>query len=80
MYAVGILIPGLCFSQKNGSKTKASFSDGIVVAGYVDYGAYQLHSPKINFTHKDLNLLNIISNRLLLHFLEHLLHFKKNSI
>ncbi|MDQ0780712.1 hypothetical protein [Chryseobacterium sp. W4I1] len=39
MYAVGILIPGLCFSQKNGSKVKTSFFR-IVVAGYVDYGAY----------------------------------------
>lgn len=56
MYAVGILIPGLCFSQKNGSKVKTSFFR-IVVAGYVDYGAYQLHSPKINFTHIDLKLI-----------------------
>jgi len=57
MYAVGILIPGLCFSQKNGSKVKASFSDGIVVAGYVDHGLHQLHRPKINFIHKDLKLI-----------------------
>jgi hypothetical protein len=40
----------LCFSQETASKIKASFFDGIAVAGYVDHGAF------INFTGPNLSL------------------------
>lgn len=58
MYAAGILISGLCFSQESGPKVKASFFDGIVVAGYVDHGAFiNFTGPNVNFSHKGLKLI-----------------------
>jgi hypothetical protein len=58
MYAAGILISGLCFSQESGPKVKASFFDGIVVAGYVDHGAFiNFTGPNVNFSHKSLKLI-----------------------
>lgn len=48
----------LLFSQENASKIKASFFDGIVVAGYVDHGAFiNFTGPNINFTHKSTKLM-----------------------
>lgn len=53
MYAAGILISGICFSQET-SKVKASFFDGIVVAGYVDHGAFiNFTGPNVSFTQKN---------------------------
>ncbi|SFN25686.1 hypothetical protein SAMN05421594_1878 [Chryseobacterium oleae] len=58
LYAAGILISGLCFSQETGSKVKASFFDGIVAAGYVDHGAFiNFTGPNVSFTHKGLKLI-----------------------
>lgn len=58
MYAVGILISGLCFSQETGSRIKASFFDGVAVAGYVDHGAFiNFTGPNVSFTHNSLKLI-----------------------
>ena len=57
-YTAGILISGFCFSQEAGSKIKASFFDGIAVAGYVDHGAYiNFAGPNISFKNKDLKFI-----------------------
>lgn len=58
MYAAGILISGLCFSQETGSKVKASFFEGIGVAGYVDHGAFiNFTGPNVGFAHKGLKFI-----------------------
>lgn len=58
VYAAGIFISGLCFSQETGSKVKASFFDGIAAAGYVDHGAFvNFTGPNINFTHNGFKLM-----------------------
>ncbi|GAA4153185.1 hypothetical protein GCM10022217_08620 [Chryseobacterium ginsenosidimutans] len=58
LYACGILISGLCFSQETDSKIKASFFDGIIVAGYVDHGAFiNFTGPNISFKSKDLKVI-----------------------
>jgi hypothetical protein len=58
LYAGGILISSLCFSQEADSKIKASFFDGIAVAGYVDHGAFiNFTGPNISFKNKDLKLI-----------------------
>ncbi|MFC3158663.1 hypothetical protein SAMN05443633_12030 [Chryseobacterium arachidis] len=58
LYAVGILISGLCFSQESDSKIKASFFDGIAVAGYVDHGAFiNFTGPNVSFKNKELKLI-----------------------
>lgn len=55
LYAVGILLSGLCFSQETASKVKASFLEGIAVAGYVDHGAFiNFTGPNISLTHKNI--------------------------
>lgn len=50
LYASGILISGLCFSQETSPKVKAAFFDGVAVAGYVDNGSF------INFTGPNINV------------------------
>ncbi|GAA5101613.1 hypothetical protein GCM10023210_41620 [Chryseobacterium ginsengisoli] len=58
LYAGGILISGLCFSQETDSKIKASFFDGIAVAGYVDHGAFiNFTGPNISYKNKDLKFI-----------------------
>ncbi|NML71153.1 hypothetical protein HHL23_15290 [Chryseobacterium sp. RP-3-3] len=58
MYAAGILISGLCFSQETGSKVKVAFFNGIVAAGYVDHGAFiNFTGPNVSFTDKGLKLI-----------------------
>ncbi|WP_415326371.1 hypothetical protein [Chryseobacterium sp. MMS23-Vi53] len=58
LYAVGILISGLCFSQETDYKIKASFFDGIAVAGYVDHGAFiNFTGPNISYKNKDLKFI-----------------------
>lgn len=58
LYAGGILISSFCFSQETDSKIKASFFDGISVAGYVDHGAFiNFTGPNISFKNKDLKLI-----------------------
>ncbi|KAA0128554.1 hypothetical protein FY557_08210 [Chryseobacterium sp. SN22] len=58
MYAGGIFISFLCFSQETKSEIKASFFDGIVVAGYVDHGAFiNFTGPNISFKNKDFKLM-----------------------
>lgn len=53
-----MLISSLCFSQGADSKIKASFFDGIAVAGYVDHGAFiNFTGPNISFKNKDLKLI-----------------------
>lgn len=55
LYAVGILLSGLCFSQETASKVKASFFEGIAVAGYVDHGAFiNFTGPNLSLTHKNI--------------------------
>jgi len=45
-------------AQENSSKIKASFFDGIIVAGYVDQGAYiNFTGPNISFKHKNTKLM-----------------------
>lgn len=57
-YAVGILISGLCFSQETGSTIKASFFDGIAVAGYVDHGAFiNFTGPNISYKKQDVKFI-----------------------
>lgn len=49
---VALFISMLNFAQENNSKVNASFFDGIVVAGYVDNGAFiNFTGPNINFVH-----------------------------
>lgn len=58
LYTGGMLISSLCFSQGADSKIKASFFDGIAVAGYVDHGAFiNFTGPNISFKNKDLKLI-----------------------
>ncbi len=58
LYAAGILISGLCFSQETGQKIRASFFDGIVAAGYVDHGAFiNCTGPNISFTRKGVKFI-----------------------
>jgi len=58
LYACGILISGLYFSQESASKIKASFFDGVAVAGYVDHGAFiNFTGPNISLTHKDVKFI-----------------------
>lgn len=58
LYAGGILISGLCFSQETDLKIKASFFDGIAVAGYVDHGAFiNFTGPNISYKNKDLKFI-----------------------
>jgi hypothetical protein len=58
LYAGGILISCLCFSQETNSKIKASFFDGIVVFGYVDHGAFiNFTGPNISYKNKDIKLI-----------------------
>jgi len=53
-----LLISAFLFSQENTSKIKASFFDGIAVAGYVDHGAFiNFTGPNISFTHKSTKLM-----------------------
>lgn len=58
MFAGGIFISFLCFSQGTGPEIKASFFDGMAVAGYVDHGAFiNFTGPNISFKKKDLKLM-----------------------
>lgn len=58
LYAVGILLSGLCFSQETGSKIKVSFFEGIAVAGYVDHGAFlNFTGPNISLKHKNIKYI-----------------------
>ncbi|ROH97978.1 hypothetical protein [Chryseobacterium daecheongense] len=58
LYACGILISGFCFSQESSSAVKTSFFDGIVVAGYIDHGAYiNFTGPNMSVKHKDFKFL-----------------------
>ncbi|HAO28551.1 MAG TPA: hypothetical protein DCQ68_14665 [Chryseobacterium indologenes] len=58
MYAAGILISGLCFSQEASSGIKASFFDGIAVAGYVNHGAFvNFTGPNVSLTHKNIKFI-----------------------
>ncbi|MCJ7935258.1 MAG: hypothetical protein MUW56_16945 [Chryseobacterium sp.] len=58
IYAAGIFISGLCFSQEAPSKIKASFFDGTAVAGYVDHGAFiNFTGPNISLTHQNVKLI-----------------------
>ncbi|PWN69041.1 hypothetical protein C1631_013310 [Chryseobacterium phosphatilyticum] len=58
MYAAGILVSGLCFSQETSSKVKASFFDGIAVAGYVDDGAFiNFTGPNVSLVHKKVKFI-----------------------
>jgi hypothetical protein len=58
LYAGGILISGLCFSQGADAPIKASFFDGIAVAGYVDHGAFiNFTGPNISYKGKDLKFI-----------------------
>lgn len=58
LYAGGILISSFYFSQAADARIKASFFDGIAVAGYVDQGAFvNFTGPNINFKNKDLKLI-----------------------
>ncbi|REC41089.1 hypothetical protein [Chryseobacterium sp. 5_R23647] len=57
-YGCGIFISSLYFSQEKDSKLNVSFFDGIVVAGYVDNGAYlNFTGPNVNFIHKSTKLM-----------------------
>jgi len=57
MYAAGILISGLCFSQEN-PKIKAYLFDGVAVAGYVDHGAFiNFTGPNISLTRKNIRFI-----------------------
>ena len=58
LYAVGILLSGLCFSQETCSKIKVSFFEGIAVAGYVDHGAFlNFTGPNISLKHKNIKYI-----------------------
>ncbi|ROI03834.1 hypothetical protein EGI16_10300 [Chryseobacterium sp. G0240] len=58
LYAVGIFISGLCFSQENASKIKASLFEGIAVAGYVDHGAFiNFTGPSVSLAHRKLKFI-----------------------
>ena len=58
LYAVGVLLSGLCFSQETHSKIKASFFEGIAVAGYVDRGAFiNFTGPNVNATYKGFKFI-----------------------
>ncbi|SDQ08260.1 hypothetical protein SAMN05421664_0383 [Chryseobacterium soldanellicola] len=58
LYIGGILISGVCFSQQTDSKIKASFFDGITVAGYVDHGAFiNFTGPNVSVKHKDFKFI-----------------------
>jgi len=58
LYAGGIFISSVCFPQEGGSTIKASFFDGIAVAGYVDHGAFiNFTGPNISFKSKNLKLI-----------------------
>ncbi|AYZ11182.1 hypothetical protein EGY05_04255 [Chryseobacterium arthrosphaerae] len=58
LYAVGILLSGLCFSQETDSKIKVSFFEGIAVAGYVDHGAFlNFTGPNISLKHKNIKYI-----------------------
>ncbi|WP_300685088.1 hypothetical protein [Chryseobacterium sp.] len=58
IYAVGIIISGLCFSQETPSKIKASFFEGIAVAGYVDHGAFiNFTGPNVNASYKGFKFI-----------------------
>lgn len=58
LYTSGILISCFCFSQETDSKFKASFFDGIAVAGYADHGAFiNFTGPNVSFKNKDIKLL-----------------------
>ncbi|MDR6526142.1 hypothetical protein J2787_001512 [Chryseobacterium rhizosphaerae] len=58
MYAAGVLISGLCFSQEGNSTIKASFFDGVAVAGYVDHGAFiNFTGPNLSLTHKHIKFV-----------------------
>ncbi|MDR2235670.1 MAG: hypothetical protein LBE92_06070 [Chryseobacterium sp.] len=58
LYAAGILISGLCFSQGTDQKIKASFFDGTAVAGYADGGAFiNFTGPNISLTRKSLKFI-----------------------
>lgn len=58
LYACGILISGLCFSQESAPKIKAAFFDGVAVAGYIDHGAFiNFTGPNISLTHKNVKFI-----------------------
>lgn len=58
LYAGGIFISGLCFSQETDAKIKASLFDGIVAAGYADHGAFiNFTGPNVSLKSKDVKLL-----------------------
>jgi len=58
LFAGGILISSFCFSQETSSTIKASFFDGIAVAGYVDHGAFiNFTGPNISFKNKNLKVI-----------------------
>ncbi len=54
----GIIISGFCYSQETGSKVKAAFFDGALMAGYVDHGAYiNFTGPNISYKDKDFKIM-----------------------
>jgi hypothetical protein len=57
LYAGGIFISSLCFSQETGSKIRASFFDGIAVAGCRSWSFLNFTGPNISFKNKDLKLI-----------------------
>lgn len=58
IYAGGIFTSLLCFSQEKEPKVKASFFDGVMVAGYADHGAFfNFTGPNVSFKNKDFKLM-----------------------
>ncbi|MCS3529544.1 hypothetical protein [Chryseobacterium sp. JUb7] len=58
LYACGILISCFCFAQQSETSIKASFFDGIAVAGYVDHGAFiNFTGPNVSLKNKDLKFI-----------------------
>ncbi len=58
LYAGGIFISFLCLSQETKPEIKASFFDGIAVAGYAYHGAFvNFTGPNISFKKKDLKVM-----------------------
>lgn len=48
----------MCFSQEGNSTIKASFFDGIAIAGYVDHGAFiNFTGPNLSLTHKHIKFV-----------------------
>lgn len=56
--AVLSLSSTLFFAQENTTKVKASFFDGIAVAGYVDHGAFvNFTGPNVSLMHQNTKLM-----------------------